>query len=47
MADPMRADVSELTKFVVDSGHVVTLERLNETNAAIARWLAVLEQRHG
>jgi pimeloyl-ACP methyl ester carboxylesterase len=38
--EPMRESCKELTEFVVDSGHWITLEKPRETAAAIAQWLA-------
>jgi pimeloyl-ACP methyl ester carboxylesterase len=42
MAEPMRADVVELTEAVIDAGHLVMLERPDETNEAIDLWLTAL-----
>jgi pimeloyl-ACP methyl ester carboxylesterase len=40
LAEPMRADCTDLTEVVVDSGHWMAQEKPTEVNAALARWLA-------
>ena len=40
MCEPMRKLCPDLTETVIDSGHWVAEEKPEETNAAIARWLA-------
>jgi len=40
LAEPMRADCSDLTEVVVKSGHWMAQERPVEVNAALAKWLA-------
>ena len=42
LADPMRADCTDLTEIVIDSGHDVLLERPDAVNAALQDWLAAL-----
>lgn len=42
LADPMRDDVADLSEVVIDAGHLLMLERPDETNEAIGRWLAAL-----
>jgi pimeloyl-ACP methyl ester carboxylesterase len=41
LADPMRANVEDLTEAIVDSGHWMAQERPVEVNAHLAKWLAV------
>jgi len=41
LADPMRADCTDLTEVVVQSGHWMAQEKPVAVNAALARWLAV------
>lgn len=40
LAEPMRADCSDLTEVVVKSGHWMAQEKPAQVNAALARWLA-------
>jgi len=40
LAEPMRADCSDLTEVVVKSGHWMAQEKPVDVNAAIAKWLA-------
>jgi pimeloyl-ACP methyl ester carboxylesterase len=40
LAEPMRADCSDLTEVVVKSGHWMAQERPVDVNVAITRWLA-------
>ena len=40
LAEPMRAQCSDLTEHVIDSGHWMAQERPHAVNAALARWLA-------
>lgn len=40
LADPMRANVPDLTEAVVESGHWMAQEKPREVNAHLARWLA-------
>lgn len=40
LADPMRANVADLTEAVVESGHWMAQEKPREVNAALAKWLA-------
>lgn len=40
LADPMRAYCTDLTEFVVDSGHWMAQEQPRMVNAALAHWLA-------
>lgn len=40
LADPMRADCSDLTEVIIDAGHEVMKECADETNAAIAAWIS-------
>ncbi len=40
LADPMRADCSDLTEVVVKSGHWMAQEKPVDVNVAITRWLA-------
>ncbi len=44
-ADLMREDLVDLTEEVIDAGHLVMLERPDETNDALGRWLAALDER--
>jgi len=39
LAEPMREDVPNLTEATIDCGHEIQLERPEETNAAISRWV--------
>jgi pimeloyl-ACP methyl ester carboxylesterase len=39
LADPMRADCSDLTEVAVDGGHQLMMERPAEVNAALETWL--------
>jgi pimeloyl-ACP methyl ester carboxylesterase len=41
LAEPMRADCSDLTEMVVDSGHWMNQEQPAAVNAALAQWLVV------
>jgi pimeloyl-ACP methyl ester carboxylesterase len=41
LADPMRANVGDLTEAIVDTGHWMAQEKPAEVNAHLARWLAV------
>jgi pimeloyl-ACP methyl ester carboxylesterase len=45
MAEPMRADVDDLTEVVIETGHLTMLERPDETNKAIANWLMERDKR--
>jgi pimeloyl-ACP methyl ester carboxylesterase len=40
LAEPMRANCSDLTEAVVPSGHWMAQERPLDVNAALAKWLA-------
>jgi pimeloyl-ACP methyl ester carboxylesterase len=40
LAEPMRADCTDLTEVVVSSGHWMAQEKPTDVNAALARWLA-------
>ena len=40
LADPMRADCTDLTEVVVESGHWMAQEKPVAVNAALAKWLA-------
>lgn len=40
LAEPMRANVADLTEAVVESGHWMAQEKPREVNAALAKWLA-------
>src|SRR5262249_48534434 len=40
LAEPMRADCSDLTEVVVPSGHWMAQEKPAAVNAALARWIA-------
>lgn len=40
LAVPMREDCSNLTEATIEGGHMVMLEKPDETNAAIAAWLS-------
>ncbi len=40
LADPMRADCTDLTEVTIDAGHEVMKERPLETNVALADWIA-------
>ena len=40
LAEPMRADCSDLTEVVVKSGHWMAQEKPVEVNAALVKWLA-------
>ncbi|KAL1622359.1 hypothetical protein SLS54_004923 [Diplodia seriata] len=40
LAEPMRESCSNLTEVSIDAGHWVALEKPEETNAAIVRWIA-------
>lgn len=40
LAEAMRVDCADLTEVVIAAGHEVMLERADETNAAIAGWIA-------
>lgn len=42
LADPMREDVENLTEVEIDAGHLVMLQRPDETNAALEAWLSRL-----
>jgi pimeloyl-ACP methyl ester carboxylesterase len=42
LAEPMRADCTDLTERVVDAGHWLPLEKPDEVNAALADWLRPL-----
>jgi len=40
LAEPMRERCSDLTEFLIDSGHWMAQERPHEVNAALASWLS-------
>jgi len=40
LADPMRADCTDLTEVTIEGGHELTLELPNEVNDSLERWLA-------
>jgi len=40
LAEPMRKYATHLTEVSIDAGHMVAIQEPQETNAAIARWLA-------
>lgn len=40
LADPMRDDCTDLTEVTIASGHMLMLERPDEVNDAVAKWLA-------
>jgi len=45
MAEPMREDVLDLTEVVIEAGHLIMLERPEETNHVIEGWLAAVDER--
>lgn len=40
LAEPMRENCQDLTETIIDAGHWIGLEKPEETNAAIVRWIA-------